>query len=281
MKTVTILKGLPASGKSTWAKQQIDDKPHTIKRVNKDELRAMLDNSHWSKGSEELVLQVRNSIILSALEAGKHVVVDDTNLDPKHEETIRELVKGKAQVIVKMFEVSVEEAIERDSKRDKSVGEKVILEMYHRYLKKELSTKYVPPLDKPKAFIFDIDGTLAKMNGRSPYDYTRVSEDVPNQQVIDLCNFLSNTFHIIIFSGRDYSCRQETVDWLWEHNVSFHHFDLRPEGNKEDDRIIKQRMFDKIKNDYNVVGVFDDRDRVVQMWRDNGLQCYQVDYGNF
>ena len=46
-----MTKGLPASGKSTWAKQYLDDNPGT-KRVNKDDLRAMLDNGKWSKRNE-------------------------------------------------------------------------------------------------------------------------------------------------------------------------------------------------------------------------------------
>ncbi len=89
MKKVIILKGLPASGKSTWAKQRLAAEPGAYKRINKDELRAMLDDSHWSKGNERFVLRLRDHLIVAALEDGKHVIVDDTNLHPKHEQQIR------------------------------------------------------------------------------------------------------------------------------------------------------------------------------------------------
>src|SRR5258708_7798095 len=111
MLTVTITKGLPASGKSTWAKSVIGDNPGKYKRINKDDLRRMLDNSRWSSGNENHILRVRDSLILLSLEAGYHVIVDDTNLDPKHEQRITELVKLKAvQVVVKDFtDVPLEE----------------------------------------------------------------------------------------------------------------------------------------------------------------------------
>lgn len=66
MITVTILKGIPASGKSTWARQMLDEHPGMYKRINKDDLRAMLDNSYWSKGNEAFVLKVRDILIIEA-----------------------------------------------------------------------------------------------------------------------------------------------------------------------------------------------------------------------
>lgn len=47
------------------------------------------------------------------------------------------------------------------------------------------------------------------------------------------------------------------------------------------DEIVKKEMLDDIEKRFNVIGVFDDRDRVVSMWRENGLQCYQINYGDF
>ena len=88
---VFLIKGLPASGKSTWAKKLITENPNSYKRINKDDLRAMLDDSKHSNDSEKFILQVRDSLILMAIEKGKHVIVDDTNLAPKHEARIRDL----------------------------------------------------------------------------------------------------------------------------------------------------------------------------------------------
>jgi predicted kinase len=137
MLMVTICKGLPASGKSTWAKAQVLGRPNAIKRINKDDLRAMLDGSHYDQGNEQFVEAARDYLIVAALQDGKHVIVDDTNLNPRHESRIRQLVAESgiaAEVEVKVFEVDVEEAIRRDSARAKSVGEFAIRRMWADHL---------------------------------------------------------------------------------------------------------------------------------------------------
>ena len=60
MKKVIMMRGLPGSGKSTYAKSLLAETPNAYKRINRDELRAMFDNSHWSKGNEKYVKQVRD-----------------------------------------------------------------------------------------------------------------------------------------------------------------------------------------------------------------------------
>jgi len=138
MKTIYLLKGLPASGKSTWAKQKVAENPN-IKRVNKDDLRAMLDNSRWSKTNEKFVLKLRDHIITESLNDGFHVIVDDTNLHPKHETQMRQLAKEcNAKVEIVNFETSLEECIERDSKRPNGVGKEVIVSMFDRYINNKL-----------------------------------------------------------------------------------------------------------------------------------------------
>lgn len=281
MKKVIILKGLPASGKSTWAKKQLDEHPGKYKRVNKDDLRAMLDNGRWSKENEAMVISLRDTIIIESLNRGKHVIVDDTNLHDKHIEHITKLVQGHAEVEVKMFDITVEQAVQRDLKRLNSVGKDVIVGMYNQFLKPKVEP-YIPDKDKMGAFIFDIDGTLAKMDGRGPYDWSRVGEDKVNKPVAAVLDALSRRgYRIIIFTGRDGVCEPETKEWLEDNNIFYEHFDIRPQGNTEKDSIIKRRMLDKIKDKYNVIGVFDDRDQVVDMWREAGLPCYQVAKGNF
>lgn len=96
MKTIIMTKGLPGSGKTTWARERMADTPHAFKRVNKDPLRDMLDDGRWSHDNEKFVLEVRDKIIAAALsrgENGKSVIVDDTNLVPKHEERLRQLAR--------------------------------------------------------------------------------------------------------------------------------------------------------------------------------------------
>ena len=134
MLRVTILKGLPASGKTTWALAQIKENG-ALKRVSKDDLRAMLDGGTWSRANEKFILTARDRLIIAALEAGYSVLVDDTNLVSKHESHIRELVRGKAEVVVQDFTgVPLETCLQRDRERANPVGERVIRRMYRDYL---------------------------------------------------------------------------------------------------------------------------------------------------
>ena len=82
MLEIILTKGIPASGKSTFAKQLVVDKGYV--RANKDDIREMLYKSIWTKDKEKLVLSVRDHIVEEALKENKNVVVDDTNFNSKH-----------------------------------------------------------------------------------------------------------------------------------------------------------------------------------------------------
>ena len=136
MPKVTICRGLPASGKSTWAKKQ------DAVRINKDDLRDMLDNGKWSGKREKLVLDTRDSIMVKALRQGRNVIIDDTNLHPKHINMISEVVEAQAQIDgkeytweVKDFDISLHDAIKWDVKRERSVGEDVIRSMWNQFIR--------------------------------------------------------------------------------------------------------------------------------------------------
>ena len=305
MKTVWILKGLPASGKTTWAKEQVAKSNCAIKRVNKDDLRLMLDSGRHSKGNESYVLQMRDNIILTALDLGKSVIVDDTNFHPKHEERIRELVrdfnkglygdnnslKNPVQVKIRYFYITPEEAIKRDLKRPNSVGAKVIWNMYNEYLKPKEDSEKSPELLKqnpklPHAIICDLDGTIALMNGRSPYEYEKCDTDLLNKPIKKLllhyCDHAD--IPIIFLSGRDGSSRDKTLAWLKKHNLilDMDSLYMREAGDNRKDCIIKKELFDKyIKDKYYIDLVLDDRNQIVEMWRNMGLTCLQVADGDF
>lgn len=271
-----VLKGLPASGKSTYARELV---AKGWKRVNKDDLRAMIDCGKWSRENEKQVLATERNIVEGYLRSGYNVVVDDTNFS--HEEMWRQIAsQHNADFTVEFFDIPVDECIKRDAKRgDKSVGAEVILRMYNQYLRPELQ-----PIssEMPDAYIFDIDGTLAKMDGRSPYDYTKVLTDKPNRDIVKLNRTLSRFTTVFVLSGREASCIEDTKQWLRDNDIFFDDLIMRETGDRRDDRIVKKEMYEKyIKGKWNVVGVFDDRDRVVSMWRDQGLTCLQVDYGSF
>ena len=138
---------------------------------------------------------------------------------------------------------------------------------------------------KEKAIIVDVDGTLADMKGiRGPFEWDKVLQDKPHLDVIEMIqDFASlNKYKIIITTGRDGCCIQNTVKWLDRHKVPFDDFYMRPEGDFRKDNIIKSEIYmDHIRPKYDVKFVVDDRDQVVEMWRSLGLRVLQVAPGNF
>lgn len=283
---LTLTKGLPASGKTTWAKKQ------NAHRINKDDLRAMLNNGIWSKHNEKHVIQVRDILVKHFLTTDHDVIVDDTNLHPKHEETLKTLVDDlndqgfNITFHIKDFtDVPLSECIKRDKNREKPVGEKVIKGMYNRYLKPE--PKPLEPImfseELPFCVIFDIDGTLATIGDRSPYDGKKCEVDIPNTSIIALSRIIDESpTKVILFSGRNGESIEETKKWLSDNSVRYDELHMRQEGDIRKDAIIKKEMFDEfIKDKYNVLFIVDDRNQVVEMWREMGLTCLQVQEGDF
>lgn len=300
---VLILKGLPASGKSTFAKKlvggDIRDMGNNWKRVNKDDLRAMLDNSYFNKPNERFVLKTRNWLIENALLDGFSVVVDDTNFG-RHEDEIRALVdefnktknymKPKVTVDVKdFFDTPIELCLERNIKRSNPVREHVIWDMYNRFLRPpeqapvKSGVKYTPPEGKPRAIICDIDGTLAHMVDRGPFNWDKVDGDVLDETVAGVLSRHTDDFTIIMLSGRDAVCRDLTEKWLGDKGVRYDHLYMRTAGDNRKDNIVKRELFDAhIRDNYQVEFVLDDRNQVVDMWRNElGLKVLQVAEGNF
>jgi predicted kinase len=282
MKQVILTKGLPGSGKSTWAKHLIEENPGKYKRINNDELRAMLDCDKYSSDNEKFINSVTDQLILMALEEGKHVIVDNTNLHPKHEQRIKELIKGKAELVIadSFLKVPVEKCIKNDLSRLRSVGKDVIMDMYEKHVKKTEPITQNP--DATNAIIVDIDGTLAHMKGRSPYDWDRVGEDECDTIIKGIVNEYDNYGVVIVMSGRDSSCRAITEKWLNDNNIVWDTLLMREEGDMRKDSIVKRELFDTyIAGHYFIEYVLDDRQQVVDMWRDMGLKCLQVAPGNF
>ncbi len=276
-----MLRGLPASGKTTWAKEQIKIDGN-IKRVNKDDLRAMLDNGLYSKTNEAFILLTRDNIVRNALCRGASIIVDDTNIVAKHEEALRQLAQmNGADFEIKDFDVPVDECIERDSKRgDKSVGKRVIREMAEQYKPQKPASGLNQNSDLPGVVICDLDGTVALLNGRDPYNASTCENDLPNEPVLTALKRL--TLPVYFVSGRDGSYAPQTMNWLNKHFGTNYSLSMRDPGDSRKDSIVKEEILrNDILPNHKVLFVFDDRDQVVKMWRSLGLTCFQVAEGNF
>jgi len=283
MPKVLILKGLPASGKSTYARELMEKEPGKWKRINKDDLRNMLDDGKWSKENESHILRQRDEMMSYFLRQGQNIIIDDTNLSLKHESGIRILVDLPDTVEVKTFDTPVEECIRRDALRTgrDHVGEKVIRDMARSFNwpPKPVIELYADVPGRPTVVICDIDGTLAEKGNRNAYDWGKVFNDKPILKIIRVLRMLveQQNVGVVLVSGRDSICEMETRIWLNNHNIPYNYLFMRPKGDNRPDTVIKREIFDNhIRDKYNVLCVLDDRNKVVKMWRELGLTCLQV-----
>lgn len=145
-----------------------------------------------------------------------------------------------------------------------------------------------------KAVLFDIDGTLADIAHRRPFlkgdrpDWKsfnfRMGEDLPNAPIIELYLTLweSQKYEIILVSGRSEDHRGITEKWLVWNEIPFEQLLMRPSGDFRPDVMIKLEILHKIQRDgRKILFAVDDRQSVVDMWRDNGITCLQCDVGDF
>lgn len=301
MTTLTATRGLPASGKTTWAKQIVADADRATVRVNRDDLRLMLDGKPlYTHLAEQRVSTAQQASVAELLRSGVDVIVDDTNLRARYLRNWADLaVRTGAEFTVEDFtHVPVDECVRRDSNRPNSVGKDVILGMHQRFLagrqlplpvpaRNETAPGrlYVPNLTLPAAVMVDIDGTVALHHGvRDPYDTNLYHLDLPNEPVITAVNAMFLTGHEVVFcSGRDETYRAATEEWLNKHvSIPRAGLFMRKAGDTRRDDVIKLELFDEhIRDQFWVACVFDDRDRVVQAWRGIGLTVLQVADGAF
>lgn len=136
-----ITMGLPGCGKSTWAKQCVENDRkagQTTVRVNRDLFRTMLHFDEWSEDNELLTMAARNATLVTLLSTPVNVICDDTNLDPLVREELHDLARplGHAVVVKSFLDVPLDVCISRDAQRfgRARVGPKVILGMHARYL---------------------------------------------------------------------------------------------------------------------------------------------------
>lgn len=297
MTKLILTRGLPASGKSTWAKQWILEDHGRRVRLNRDDLRQSFFVTPSYKNEQETVVTLsEKETARRALKLGYDVVVDATNLRPAYCREWRRLAVGNgAEFEIVEFPVDLQEAIVRDSRREATVGADVITKMYQRYLHKgrflpvgddgdgPTVEKYVNTGTRPRCIIVDIDGTLALNNsGRSPYDLDRVHEDDLNHPVAGIVDRYYHTHTVMVFSGREDSCRDLTEWWLHHHQIQHDKLVMRKEGDRRKDSVVKYEIFlEHVAGWYDVDFVLDDRNQVVEMWRDVGLPCFQVAPGDF
>lgn len=305
--TLTITRGLPGSGKTTWALDQT-----WAVRVNRDDLRSMMYRDYRGPLQplrEKRVTHAETAAVEALLVGGQSVVVDNMNLADKYAGRWKSIAgKHRAVFVVKDFtDVPLHECIRRDAARAEyqRVGEKFIRDCHARWLKGRpvplplpvgaepepppTPVRYEPDLSKPAAMLVDIDGTIALRGSRNAHDLTTVGFDQVNWPVFLAMVALRNTYklEVVFMSGRSEVCRADTEKWFADQFGLLYADEppplfMRPAGDGRKDAIIKAELFDKhIRDEYNVMFVLDDRDSVIRLWRDMGLTAFQVADGDF
>lgn len=138
MSKIILCRGIQGSGKTTWAKQWVLEDPEHRVRFNNDDIRNML-GKYWVPSREHLVSDIKKDFIVSAMEFGYDIVVDNMNFNPKEIEYYENLVDSTLGYMncysleYKDFFIPLEVCIERDSKRENPIGEEVIRKTYERY----------------------------------------------------------------------------------------------------------------------------------------------------
>ncbi|WP_327378093.1 AAA family ATPase [Streptomyces sp. NBC_01216] len=305
MPDVHVMTGLPASGKTTAARELQAESEGRMRRVNLDDLRRMLDvptpEHGRSRAHERTVLDIQDAAVRSAVEGGFDVVVDNTHLTPHIPRRLMAAVTGlDAGFVVHDFtDVAVEECVRRDALRERPVGEEIIRILADAHEKatrggwrltaewlgaRPAVRPYVADPTLPSAVMCDIDGTLALRGDRGPYDFTRCDLDLLNVSVGDALRAFrrADGDRIVLLSGRGEEHRALTEAWLTRHQVPYDELWMRAAGDGRSDDIVKAELFDAhVRHRYAVRVSLDDRDRVVAVWRRMGLPTWQVNYGSF
>lgn len=279
-----IMRGLPASGKSTRAEQIVRETGNTV-RINRDLLRTMLHFDKWTPQNEKATVEAALNLAGHFLDSGKNVIIDDTNLTGGTFHSWVDFADdhdAEVQIIDMMKDVTMAECIDRDLAREKSVGPHVIRDM-------AFMAGYLP---YDKLVVCDIDGTIADLTHRRRYAkgpeknwarfFSLLGEDTPRMDVYKqaLAVAQANDAHLVLVSARPDTYRAETIEWLRKYNMmDWVHILMRKGHDKRQDTQVKSDIYDKYLSRYQIIEVFDDRPSVIRMWREKGLNVTDVGNG--
>ena len=288
MAKMTIAVGLPASGKSTLSQGKMLAEGNTV-RINKDLLRKMLHFGKFTSINESLTRDASRELAKLYLKKGINVIIDDTNLNPGTMQSWKDLAKEfKAKVeILDLTDVPIEDCIARDMGRDESVGDIVI---------KNMAVKAgIKKFEKDSIVLCDIDGTIADITHRLHFvkpgkghkkdwkgffesmDEDEVREDVKTE----IMKLFNEGKTIIFMSGRPEKYREFTQRWLARNFLNIYYtIIMRKSTDKRQDDETKRDLFNEYFPDKSVIHVvYDDRPRVLRVWKEMGLNVVDVGKG--
>jgi predicted kinase len=298
MTEIILTRGLPGSGKSTYAREWLAADPTKRVTISRDDLRMKLFGEWYPtenrKEKEAKVTQMQHAIIRKALNEGKQVMIDDTNLNPRVFKTFGQIAQEFSVPLKNIdFPVEVEEAVRRQAGRDKPVPADAVRKMARDYMGPNGQFHLFPntypvkpfkaPAERVQTIAFDADGTLADVSGithlvRGKYrDFDRFHRSSlwspANEDVVALAKEAAEKgFKVIVVTAREEPYREVTQAWMDAMGVPYENIFMRPEKDLRPDHVVKGEMFQKINEHYDVVHFVDDREDIARVWEEYGVQ---------
>ena len=300
MKKIILTVGCPGSGKSTWTREFIAKNPGFF-NINRDDYRQSImgheerDEYKYTKKKEGIVTCMQfdaAKVILYGGDSVKGVIISDTNLNPERRLAWETFAKEYGwKVEYKVFDVPWIELVKRNNRRGpKAVPIDVLRSMYGHMRTFLGLPVYKGTPGQPKAIIFDLDGTLALHVARGPFELAKLSTDAPNKMVVQYLKMLHHAgYSIITVSGRESGTEENPTEyyeatkaWMDKYGIPWETHIQREQGDDRKDDIVKEEIFwNRIAPHYDVKLAVDDRTQVVEMWRHIGVECWQVNHGDF
>ncbi|UYD57598.1 polynucleotide kinase [Aeromonas phage B614] len=287
--------GPTSSGKTTWAEEQVRKAPTRIVNLNRDDFRFSLfacktwSDYKFNKYNEMLVTTAVKAAAREAINLSKIVIISDTNMN----QSVQHEWKLFADEMQTGFELmyfapgTLESIMERNRyKGPRALPEHVVKKQYDEYERTYGGLKVYNRQaneHKRKCIMFDIDGTLMDNTGRGPFEWSKVMQDTPRESVFELWRMYKDRgYACVTVSGRDGVSEADTLESLRLHGlVPDAHYQRRA-GDPRPDDVVKQEIFwEQVEPNWCVQRAIDDRQKVVDMWRRIGVECWQVQAGDF
>lgn len=302
IKKLILTRGIPGSGKSTWAKAWVAEDPEHRIRLNWDDMRNMM-GPYWVPSREP----INKHMLWAGLNMAAYctrpydIVIDNMNLNPKDWKQYEEWVitynqsmnseETNTQYVIefKDFFIPLEECIRRDAMRPNPIGEKTIKDIWRRYkhfIQTSEVERYVNNLrfwdsGKPMCVVIDMDSTVCFNTSKRPWFGDGSTEaminDIPNHGVVELIK--AQEYPVVVCTGRNKDQYQVTIKWLANQGITPVDCYMRENGDYRKGVEIKEELMNQILDKYNVLVVFEDCEPIVQKYREMGLTVLQPNKG--
>ena len=305
-----ILRGIPASGKSTYAHEWLAVSPETRAVVARDDIREQLFGFEYhtnpNKEAEEQVTEVEHGLLRKYLTEGRDVISDGTNLVIGFLENKIALGKEHGATITYLdFPISLQEAKQRNRNRKRQVPEFMLDRMFNRlgpegqfpvfpgsYPTKPLNIPVVSGLgSRNPAVCFDMDGTLNDVRRLQPFlmgrrrdfdSFHRMSEFEPaNESVVTALRSAADAgLKILITTARQEKYRETTQKWLDDRGIPYENIFMRRQDDFRPDYEVKKDIFDFINDFYDIVRCYDDNPQAIRAWEEKGVRVTKIPFIN-